>query len=206
MNSTSRYFLFDRFELFKGRLLLLLLISLSALPSTALPSICLAEAPDSFGPAPSISLTDSNGRKFNSSSLTGKIWVANFFFTRCNGPCPIQTSHLQLLRGKFQDETNLHFVSITVDPKHDSAEVLKKYSLKHAKDDTQWHFLTGELDTIVELMNEGFNLGSGTEPIYHSSRLILVDAAGNIRGFYRGTEMPEIKKLKHRIEALLSEQ
>ena len=168
-----------------------------------LPITSMAQAPDSFGPAPKISLVDSDGNDFSSDLLAGKIWIANFFFTRCNGPCPIQTAHLKRLRSKFDAETNIHFVSITVDPKHDSSEVLKEYSEKHAKDDSKWHFLTGDLEKIVELMNEGFNLGSGSEPIYHSSRLILIDKSGEIRGFYRGTELPEIKKLEARVKELL---
>lgn len=178
------------------------LCSLLCYLSTANPAF--GQTPKTFGKAPTFTLTDSEGNSFSSEKLAGSIWVANFFFTRCNGPCPIQTAHLQQVQNHI-DAKQLQIISISADPEHDTPKLLKEFAEKHHVDTKNWDFLTGELSTIVALMNTGFRLGSGSEPIYHSSRLILVDTKGIIRGYYRGTEAPEVEKLEAAIAILLKE-
>lgn len=179
-------------------------LSLLVLASVTIVAIATAEDLKQFGTAPSFTLRNSENTPVSAKDLAGKVWIANFFFTDCEGPCPIQAAHLQKLADTFPETQDLVFVSITADPKNDTPEKLAAYAERIKADTSRWHFLTGDSETIHDLMNEnGFALGSGPEPIYHSTRFVLVDQQGQIRGFYRGTEMNQVKSLITDIKKLL---
>jgi protein SCO1/2 len=103
----------------------------------------------------------------------------------------------------------VRLVSISADPEKDTPEVLRQYAAKFGAGEN-WLFLTGEKATIYELANKGFKLGvsdgeSDTEPITHSTKLVLVDQAGMIRGFYEGLGENAAAQLVADIERLLRE-
>ncbi len=138
---------------------------------------------------PAFSFTERSGKTITQSDLRGKIWVADFFYTSCPGPCPMMTSRLGDLQKVTASMPDVALVSISADPGRDTPEVLKEYAAKfHAGDG--WFFLTGDKSAIYEFANKGFKLGvsdeGGTvkEPVTHSTKLVLVDKNGYVRGFY----------------------
>jgi protein SCO1/2 len=122
--------------------------------------------------------------------MVGKLWVVDFFYTTCPGPCPALTSRLSEVHKAFVGEDRLGFLSISSDPEKDRPEVLKRYAEKFEAD-ARWRFLTGDVAGVFSLANEGFKLSitkteGGAEPVTHSTRLVLVDSEGFVRGFYEG--------------------
>lgn len=143
-----------------------------------------------FWQVPAFELLDQESRIFNSAQMLGKVWVVDFFYTTCPGPCPALTSRLSDLHSSFAGENRIGFLSISSDPEKDQPAVLKKYAEKFNAD-SRWLFLTGQTSAIFSLANQGFKLSltrteGGPEPVTHSTRLVLVDAAGWVRGFYEG--------------------
>jgi protein SCO1/2 len=154
---------------------------------------------DRFNQLPEFSFTDRDGRTFSSRLLRGKIWVADFFFTRCPGPCPIMSSKFAELDRNFRKSDGLKLVSFTVDSEHDTPEVLQRYAQRYEASD-RWHFLTGEKRRVYDLANSGFQLaiqdpGSVMPDFVHSTKLVLVDVDGVIRGYYDGTSEEVVQKL-----------
>ncbi len=155
-------------------------------------------------------LQDQMGETFSLPRMKGKVWVVDFFYSTCPGPCPALTSRLSEIHRDFSGEPRVGFLSISSDPEKDTPEVLRAYAKKFHADD-RWYFLTGQKSSVYGLANNGFKLSlkevpEATEPISHSTRLALVDAEGWVRGFYEGVgeESPSAaKRLKEDIRALL---
>jgi len=140
-------------------------------------------------------LNDSNGEPFSSDRLKGKVWIADFIFTTCSGICPIMSKHMASLNRSFKLTNGIEFVSISVNPEHDTPDVLRKYIEKLGIETEKWHFLTGSREDIKDLTLNSFKLGSIEEPIFHSAYFPLVDRNGYIRGYYEGTNKLEINRL-----------
>ena len=144
----------------------------------------------SYWPLPDFSLTDRNGQMVSLRDLNGKVWVADFFYSTCPGPCPMLTSRLSEVQKQLGADDRVRLVSNSADPEKDTPEVLRQYATKfHASD--RWLFLTGSKDAIRDLAQNGFKLPvaempGAAEPITHSTRLVLVDQTGTIRGLYEG--------------------
>jgi cytochrome oxidase Cu insertion factor (SCO1/SenC/PrrC family) len=111
-----------------------------------------------FGGLPEFSLTAEDGRRVNSSDLLGKVWVANFIYTRCTDTCPLQSARMAELQTTFANERDLRLISITVDPKRDTVTVLAQYAARFQADHDRWWFLTGNQEAIYALVREGFHL------------------------------------------------
>lgn len=158
-----------------------------------------------LGQVPDFTLVDAMGRVFNAESLDNRIWVADFIFTHCAGPCPVMSTNMAGLQERFRDEDALRFVSVSVDPETDTPEVLAEYGKRYEADAEKWHFLTGPAEDIHRLAVKGFMVGSVDEPLFHSTRFILVDGERRIRGYYHGTSDESVEDLGRDIEALLSE-
>jgi protein SCO1 len=164
----------------------------------------------SFGTVPSFQLINQNGQPFGSPQLTGKIWIADFIYTTCPGPCPMISSRMSELQ-KPLEKTDVHLVSFSVDPEKDTPQVLRGYAEKLQADPARWDFLTGPKSAIYKLSHEGFKLavsdGSGEQGIpVHSTRMVLVDRGGKIRGYYDATEADAVTKLLADTNHLLREQ
>src|SRR5262245_36135582 len=148
--------------------------------------------PRHFYPLPEFSLTDQTERIVTLADLKGKVWVADFIFTNCGGTCPMMTGHMRKLQDSLPPDIRL--VSITVDPDRDTPKVLASYAAEQGATRDRWLFLTGEKQALHDLCIKGFKLpldesgGTVTEPIAHSTRFVLVDKQGEIRGYYSGTE------------------
>ena len=167
-----------------------------------------------LGTVPDFSLTERSGQPFGLTDLRSKIWVADFIFTNCAGTCPIMTTAMtdiqkMALAENFDD---IKLVSITVDPEHDSLEVLNRFADGYGALKDRWYFLTGDGAAIQQLANQGFLLsaaastgGSAEEPIIHSNRFVLVDRQGRIRGYYDGTDEESVKLLLKDLKKLYRE-
>jgi protein SCO1 len=149
-----------------------------------------AAIPD-YSSVPEFSLTERSHRSVTRKDLDGRVWVADFIFTRCAGICPTMSLHMQKLQEQLPKEVKL--VSFSVDPYNDTPEVLTEYAKRYNADAERWLFLTGNPEAVQKLSVGGFKLaldptgGTDAEPITHSSRFVLVDRQGHIRGYY-GTE------------------
>jgi len=148
-----------------------------------------------LGSVPQFSLVDSTSSSFTNKHLEGKVWVANFMFTTCPGPCPIMNAEMAKLYRSYILEKNVDFVSISVNPGHDSPQKLTEYAKKYQANTNRWHFLTGDLESIHKIAHDGFKLGSKENPIVHSTYFVLVDQKNQIRGYYQSTEKSAIKQL-----------
>jgi protein SCO1 len=164
----------------------------------------------SYGTVPSFQLVNQNGQPFGSAQLAGKIWIADFVYTTCPGPCPMISSRMSELQ-KPLEKTDVHLVSFSVDPEKDTPQVLRGYAEKLQADPARWDFLTGPKSSIYKLSHDGFKLavsdGSGEQGIpVHSTRMVLVDRHGGIRGYYDATEADAVTKLLADTNHLLREQ
>lgn len=158
---------------------------------------------------PDFSLVQSDGSTLTTADLRGKVWVADFFYTSCPGPCPMLSSRLQEVHVKTRGWNDVMLVSISTDPAKDTPEVLQQYAKRFGADQ-RWRFVTGGKQQIFDLANKGFKLsvtedGSATEPITHSTKLVLVDKNGTIRGFYDGLEDSDSGRLIRDIDRLRKE-
>lgn len=151
-------------------------------------------------------LTDSQGQSFTQSQLKNKIWVADFIFTTCAGPCPVMTRQLASLYRSFLLEKDVDFVSFSVNPEYDTPQILAEYAKGFNADTNRWHFLTGSKDIIQRLAQSDFKIGSKEDPIFHSEKFVLVDRTLRIRGYYEGTENEGRRKLLRDIAKLLKEK
>jgi protein SCO1 len=153
----------------------------------------------SFGAVPPFRLTNQDGQPFGSADLQGKIWIADFIYTACPGPCPMISSRMSEMQ-KPLEKTDVHFVSFTVDPDTDSPQRLREYAGRLHAQPGRWDFLTGPKAAIYDLSKRGFKLaasedgGDQGQPA-HSTRLVLVDRHGQIRGYYDATEADAVTTL-----------
>jgi len=159
--------------------------------------------PGGYGAAPAFTLTGQTGAPVESASLAGRVWVAGFIFTRCAGPCPILSTRMAELQAAFPGP-DFALVSISVDPAYDTPEVLAAYARRFRADPARWHFLTGRAEDIVALSREGFRLSADAdEAATHSTRLVLIDRGGEIRGYYDGMDPKALARLRRDAAALL---
>jgi cytochrome oxidase Cu insertion factor (SCO1/SenC/PrrC family) len=164
----------------------------------------------SYGSVPEFELVNQDGKNFGLRDLRGKIWIADFIYTTCPGPCPMISNRMSELQEPLK-KTDVHLISFTVDPAKDTPEVLRGYAEKLGAEPGRWDFLTGAQSTIYNLSRNGFKLAvsEGNEaqgvPV-HSTRMILVDRHGAIRGYYDAAEPDAVTKLVADTTHLLREQ
>lgn len=151
-----------------------------------------------LGRVPGFALTDQAGRTVRDRDLRGAPWVANFIFTRCPTACPMLTAKFKALQGELGDLKGVRYVSISVDPEHDTPPVLAAYAQRFGADTSRWTFLTGRLAEIEKTVVKGFKVHIGKpaphagDPtlidIMHGEHFVLIDRDGTIRGYYRADE------------------
>lgn len=150
-------------------------------------------------------LLDENNENFGAAQLKDKVWAVNFIFTSCQGICPTMTKNMAEVQKNFANQTNVNFVSISVNPETDTPEILSEYRKKHNVTADNWHFLTGDRDKIKKLMFDDMKLGYSEDVIFHSDRMVLVDSNLKIRGYYTGTQKSDYSKLTADISKLVSQ-
>ena len=159
----------------------------------------------SYGQVGDFSFTERSGKNVRNTDLLGKVWIANFIFTHCAGPCPLMSFHASQLQKDLKDKSNVKIVSFTVDPERDTPQVLTEYAAKYGADSEKWLFLTGDKTKIYELCQKDFKLGVAEvpltqpealeQPVIHSTKFVLVDPQGQIRGFYDSQDRADLNQL-----------
>ncbi len=155
---------------------------------------------------PQFTLIERSGRPMGLEDLRGKIWIADFIFTRCPGPCPLMTSRMARLQSSLEGKSDVLLVSFSVYPENDTPEVLTKYADQYHADRQHWFFLTGEKSAIHQLAQNGFLVGGVDDVMMHTTRFILVDRQARVRGYYDSNEEESLQKLMKDIETLLRER
>jgi len=160
---------------------------------------------------PHFVLLNQDSMPFDSQQLEGKVHVADFMFTSCPGICPVMTSQMQRLQEMTKNYPPFQILSFTVDPDRDTPSKLKAYAQQHRADLKRWTFLTGSMDSIYKVGIKGYYLGmqkDSTEPggYLHSGRFVLVDGKGLIRGYYDGTNVNDVNRLRDDLAVLLKEE
>jgi len=159
---------------------------------------------------PLFALTDQNGVIITNKTTAGKIYVANFFFTRCGNICPKMTVNMHRVADVFKNDGTVMFISHSVTPGYDNINILKKYAADKNINNLNWHLLTGSQEEIYKLAREGYFADAAsksaiTTQFLHSENFILVDKSGHIRGVYNGTIDVEVNNLVKHIEMLKQE-
>ena len=173
-----------------------------------------------IGPAPKFELIDQNKKTITNKDYSNKVYVLKFFFATCPSICPKMNKNLIEVQNQFFGNPNFGIVSITIDPEHDTAEVLKAHAELLGVKSSNWHFLTGDKKYIYDLANKGFNLYAGENSkvnggFEHSGFFALIDKKGNIRCrkdeygnpilYYEGIEKEGVRDIKEDIAILLRE-
>ena len=160
----------------------------------------------------SFTFQDQTGGIYNSDSLKGKVYVANFFFTICPSICPKMTNNLSVLQKKFSNQSNFKMISFSVTPWIDSVSTLKEYGKTHQINPAQWHLLTGQKEAIYTLGRQSFfaekslGLKKDTNDFLHTEAMLLIDKNARIRGIYNATNPDEIERITENINTLLNEK
>jgi protein SCO1/2 len=154
-------------------------------------------------------LINQDGRERGTVNWDNKIVVVNFFFTHCPVICPAMTKNLKTVNNAYENDDEILFNSISIDPDRDSPDQLKAYSRRFHIETAKWDLLTGNKKDIYKLARNSFMVvatdgDGGPDDFIHSERLVLVDKQRRIRGYYDGTSRKEtdqliidIKKLKN---------
>lgn len=153
--------------------------------------------------APKFQLTNGFGQKFGSQNLQGRVYIANFFYTQCPmSSCSEVMDKMQEVQKRVRGlGQSIALVSFTVDPAHDTPEKLHSYARDLQANPHIWHFLTGKRETLKNTLIQGFKVPMGKRKpidspskdlnmykIEHSSQLALVNAEGDVLGFYGITD------------------
>jgi protein SCO1/2 len=159
-----------------------------------------------LGDVPRFQLTSQDGRPFDSLTLAGKVWVADFIYTTCPGPCPRMTSQMREVQDAVAGIPDVRIVSFTIDPGTDTPPVLEAYAKLHGASPAVWSFLTGPVPTLQMLDRDAFKLGNIDGTFEHSTRFVLVDRQGRIRAYYDTSEAAAIQKVIADVKALARER
>jgi protein SCO1/2 len=142
---------------------------------------------------PDFALVDQDAQSFSRESMAGKLWVSAFVFTHCRSTCPRLTAHMKGLQARLSDVPSFHLLSVSVDPRNDTPDVIKAYMSKNELEESNWRFVTGEEAAIRRLVIDGFRLAlgdenaqaAGADDVMHSNAFVLVDEQARVRGYYR---------------------
>ncbi len=158
---------------------------------------------------PDFRFTDQNGQAVTAATFEGKIYIADFFFTSCPTICPVMKKNLLKVYEIYKDSANVSILSHTIDPRHDSVEVLRDYAERLDARTPGWYFVTGDQDSIFSIarqyMVSALEDKDAPGGYAHSGALALMDKERRIRGYYDGTEEEATKRLIRDIRTLLNE-
>jgi len=162
----------------------------------------------SFGSVPDFHFTTQDGKPFSKADLLGKVWIVDFFFTSCPGPCPIMSSRLSEVYRELKRADDVRLVSVSIDPEHDSPQVLSEYASRFEAKSDRWIFLTGPKSEITEFTTRGMLQALATDSSgipTHSTRFLIIDRNGEIRKIRHLDEPELVQKLLMDIGDLLRE-
>jgi protein SCO1/2 len=173
-----------------------------------------------IGAVPKFELTNQDNSKISNDSYKGKVYVLEFFFTKCPTICPKMNESMLIIEKTFFGNPNFGIVSITIDPEYDTPQVLREHAEMLGVKSSNWNFLTGDKAYIFNLANKGFNLYVGENNkaaggFEHSGLFALIDKNGNIRCrrddygnpilYYDGLDKKGVRNIQKDINILLKE-
>jgi protein SCO1/2 len=168
---------------------------------------CTARQPlPILGQVPEFQLIAQTGETVTRHSLKGHVWVADFMFTTCPGPCPRMSSQMRQVQTETAKMSDIRLVSFTVDPAHDTPPVLAAYAKHFLAESGRWYFLTGAQASLDELGRNGFKLNPIDGSLDHSTRFVLVDRTARIRGYYASSDDDFLKVLLRDVRQLEQEK
>ncbi len=176
----------------------LLVLPFAAFALAILATLVMRARPPESAPVlhqvPAFTLVDSSGEAFGSANLSGSVYVASFFFTRCRSFCPAMMHSVAELQNRYAAEgtQGVRLVSFSVDPEADDPARLREYGAELGVDPARWTLLTGTPDSMRAVVIDGFQvpmgapevLGEDLIDVAHSGKLLLVDGEGRVRGHY----------------------
>lgn len=158
-----------------------------------------------YGKVAPFRLINLNENAVSLDDLLRKVWVVDFIFTSCPGPCPLMTSKMRQLQKVYASNNKIKFVSISIDPENDTPVVLQEYAKKFSADTKQWFFLTGKRAVIESLAQDSFKLAAGgANPNLHTTKFVLVDQNGQIRGYYDSQDNEFFNEIRFDIDTILN--
>lgn len=157
---------------------------------------------------PEFRFTERTGQEFGSQELKNKVWIGSFVFTSCSTQCPLIVTELQKIQKALRFKDNFRIVSFTLDPLTDTPERLSSYASQAKADPYKWLFLTADNQRTQNLIQKGFILPSieaekAEGDIVHSSKLVLVDGGGRVRGYYDSLESAQMRSLLKDAKSLI---
>ena len=154
-------------------------------------------------------LLNQSGKKITLDNYNDKIFIADFFFTKCPSICPIMTDNMLELQKKIIEDDSVMILSFSVDPKNDTVEQLNNYAQEKGIDQKKWNLLTGDKRKIYDLARKSFFVAEldnkDDNEIIHTENFVLVDPDKRIRGYYDGTNIDEVLKILDDIKILKNE-
>ena len=154
-------------------------------------------------------MLNQSGKKITLDNYNDKIFIADFFFTKCPSICPIMTDNMLELQKQIIADDSVMIISFSVDPKNDTVEQLNNYAKEKGIDQKKWNLLTGDKNKIYDLARKSFFVAEldnkDDNEIIHTENFVLVDPDRRIRGYYDGTNIDEVLKILDDIKTLKNE-
>jgi protein SCO1/2 len=155
------------------------------------------------------SLLNQNGETITEKDYENKIYIADFFFTTCQGICPIMTKNMVHIQNELKNDSEILLLSHTVTPEIDSVAQLKRYALEKGIDDSKWNLVTGERKQIYDLARKSYLVveddGLNDYGMIHTENFALIDKDRQIRGIYNGISQGGIDSLLLDLKTLKKE-
>lgn len=156
---------------------------------------------------PDFKLVNQNGDTITQKNYEDKIYITDFFFTTCQGICPIMTDHMVKIQEEFKDDPEVLLLSHSVTPEIDSVAQLKKYAEEKGVIDEKWNLVTGDKKQIYDLARKSYLVAKsqgngGKYDMVHTENFALVDKNKQVRGFYDGTNPEAIEQLVEDVKLL----
>jgi protein SCO1/2 len=155
-----------------------------------------------YGGVPAFDMTDSEGRPFSGKQLEGKVWIVDFIYTNCPGPCPRMTSQMHRVEQQVKSDQDVELLSISVDPDRDTPAVLNAFAKRFGGPTPHWRFLTGSPAAVHLLAHDVFKVGDVISTMDHSTKFMLVDKRGQLRGYYSTFDEDGLPNLLQDLKAL----
>jgi protein SCO1/2 len=154
-------------------------------------------------------LINQEGKPISLKNFEHNIFVVNFFYSHCPSVCDVMNRNVSRLADAYRKNRMVKFVSVTVDPEHDTPEALKAYAGQYKLPSQKWMFLTGDTTSVYTLARKGFLVNAlklSPDNFVYDNRLILIDQEKRIRGYYDGTKAEEINRLNDEIKVQIAEE
>lgn len=156
---------------------------------------------------PPFEFVNQDSQTVTNATFDNKVYVADFFFTSCPSICPKMKEQMLRIYERFADNDTVMLLSHSIDPKHDTVEVLQAYAAKLGISSDKWHLVTGEKAHIYQ-MAEKYFIAAEEDPsvpggFAHSGGFLMVDREGHIRGHYDGTKPQQVDNLMDDLQMLL---